>query len=53
VHARLKKMSLAVCVFALGCAAGALLYAQLHVWCFLIPPLLAAPQLFMQGSREG
>jgi uncharacterized membrane protein YoaK (UPF0700 family) len=52
VHARLKKMSLAVFVFALGCAAGALVYAQFHVWSFLIPPLLAAPQLFMQGSKE-
>lgn len=51
VRERLKKMSTAVLVFALGCAAGALLYSQLHTWCFAIPPLLAAPLLFMQGSK--
>ncbi|RXZ39061.1 DUF1275 domain-containing protein [Oxalobacteraceae bacterium CAVE-383] len=52
VHARLKKMSAAVFVFALGCAAGALVYSQLHIWSFVIPPLLAAPTLFMQEARD-
>lgn len=51
VRDRLKKMSTSVIVFALGCAAGALVYSQLHTWCFVIPPMLAAPLLFMQGSK--
>jgi uncharacterized membrane protein YoaK (UPF0700 family) len=50
--ARLNKMLLAVGMFALGCAAGALLYAQIHTWCFVIPPFLVAPLLFMQGTRD-
>jgi hypothetical protein len=27
--------------FAVGCAAAALAYVYLHMWCFAVPPLLA------------
>jgi uncharacterized membrane protein YoaK (UPF0700 family) len=40
--ARLKAMATGVAAFALGCAAGALVYSQVNVWCFVVPPLLAA-----------
>jgi uncharacterized membrane protein YoaK (UPF0700 family) len=38
---RLRRMSFAVLAFAVGCAAGALLYAFAGMWCFVVPPLLA------------
>ena len=53
VWARLRKMSASVLVFAIGCAAGALVYSQLHNWCFAIPPLVALPLIFMRESRDG
>ena len=40
IRARLKRLTLSVVMFALGCAAAALIYAQLGVWCFLLPPVL-------------
>jgi uncharacterized membrane protein YoaK (UPF0700 family) len=40
--ARLRRMSTAVLLFAAGAAAAALLYHWIHMWCFLIPPLVAA-----------
>jgi uncharacterized membrane protein YoaK (UPF0700 family) len=45
--ARLLGMSTNIVVFALGCAAAALLYARVGVWCFAIPPLLGIAALFM------
>ncbi|MGY8661392.1 YoaK family protein [Bradyrhizobium sp. UFLA05-109] len=39
---RLKTMGMNVLVFALGCGAAALLFMQFGVWCFVIPPILAA-----------
>jgi len=50
-RARLRKMTASVLAFALGCAAGALLYAKAGTWCFVVPPLLAFPTLFMTQSR--
>jgi uncharacterized membrane protein YoaK (UPF0700 family) len=44
-RARTMKMSGNVIVFALGCGAAALLYARYGVWCFAVPPLLAAVSL--------
>jgi uncharacterized membrane protein YoaK (UPF0700 family) len=41
-RARLTKMSLSVFVFAIGCALAALCFAGFGVWCFVIPPVLAA-----------
>ena len=40
--ARLQKMLPAIASFALGCALAALAYVQLGMWCFALPPLLAA-----------
>ena len=41
VDARLKRMSVAVLAFAIGCAAAALLYAYAGMWCFAAPPVVA------------
>ena len=40
--ARLQKMLPAIANFALGCALAALAYVQLGMWCFALPPLVAA-----------
>jgi uncharacterized membrane protein YoaK (UPF0700 family) len=40
--ARLKHMSGAVLLFAAGAASAALLYHWIGMWCFLVPPLVAA-----------
>jgi uncharacterized membrane protein YeaQ/YmgE (transglycosylase-associated protein family) len=34
-------MSTNILVFAIGCAAAALLFSRFGVWCFVAPPLLA------------
>lgn len=44
-YSRLKRMALAVVVFALGCGIGALAYILSPVWCFVIPVILAALNL--------
>ncbi|MGY4420797.1 uncharacterized membrane protein YoaK (UPF0700 family) [Bradyrhizobium sp. JR6.1] len=41
IRSRVAMMSKNVIIFAIGCAAAALLYAHYNVWCFLAPPLLA------------
>ncbi len=38
---RLRRMAASVAVFALGCAAAALLYRWCGEWCFVTPPVLA------------
>jgi uncharacterized membrane protein YoaK (UPF0700 family) len=38
---RLVRMSTNILVFAIGCAAAALLFSRFGVWCFVAPPLLA------------
>jgi len=45
---RLRSMSTSVGAFALGCAAAALLYAGVSVWCFAVPPVLAAIGVVME-----
>ena len=50
---RLAGMSTNVLAFALGCATAALLYARFGVWCFLVPPLLAAAGLCVRASAQG
>jgi len=37
-RARLTRMTASVLAFATGCAAAALLYAQVSIYCFLVPP---------------
>lgn len=44
---RLSKMTASVTAFALGCAAGACLYAKFGTWCFVLPPLIALPAVFL------
>lgn len=37
---RLARMAASLAAFALGCAAGALAFMTISVWCFVFPPLL-------------
>lgn len=49
-RARLQHMSMTVAVFATGCAAAALTYMRMGVWCFVIPPVLAFCAIVLQLS---
>lgn len=51
--ARLLAMSINIAVFATGCAAAAILYAHVGVWCFVIPPILAVASLFLRIEVAG
>jgi uncharacterized membrane protein YoaK (UPF0700 family) len=46
--ARLLRMSTNIAVFAAGCAAAAVLYARIGVWCFVVPPVLGFAALFLR-----
>src|SRR6204780_854295 len=50
---RLLGMSVNIAVFAAGCAAAALLYARVGVWCFVVPPLLGIGSLAMRCAGGG
>lgn len=50
IHTRLSRMSASVIAFAAGCAAAALIYAKQGIWCFAIPPLVAAGTLWLGES---
>lgn len=50
---RLGKMAASVTAFALGCAAGACLYAAFGTWCFVVPPLIALPAIVLAPSESG
>ena len=50
IRLRLSRMSISVTAFAAGCAAAALIYAKQGIWCFIIPPLIAACTLWMGES---
>lgn len=50
--ARLSKMGANVGAFALGCAAGALLYSLFKMGCFVAPPLLALVPILMKDTRQ-
>ena len=39
------QMATNVVVFAIGCGVAALLYTRLSVWCFVVPPVVAAVAL--------
>lgn len=41
VKARLGRMSRSLAAFAVGCAAGAIVYASLGSWCFVVPVLIS------------
>lgn len=49
---RMRRMALAVAWFAAGCAAAALIYARWNVWCFAVPPVLAALSVVLQRSTH-
>jgi uncharacterized membrane protein YoaK (UPF0700 family) len=48
IFTRLSRMSGSVAAFAAGCAAAALIYAKQGVWCFAIPPIVAACTLWLR-----
>jgi uncharacterized membrane protein YoaK (UPF0700 family) len=50
IQSRLSRMAGSVAAFAAGCAAAALVYAQQGLWCFVIPPLIAAWTLWLGES---
>jgi uncharacterized membrane protein YoaK (UPF0700 family) len=50
IRLRLSRMSVSVAAFAAGCAAAALLFAKQGIWCFLIPPFVAACGLWLGES---
>ena len=49
---RMRRMTLAVAWFVAGCAAAALIYARWNVWCFVVPPVLAALSVALQHSTH-
>lgn len=50
IHTRLRRMSASVTAFAAGCAAAALIFAKQGVWCFAIPPIVAACTFWLGES---
>jgi uncharacterized membrane protein YoaK (UPF0700 family) len=53
-RARLGRMTASVVAFASGCAAAALFYARVGIYCFIIPPLLGVGTLMLRmESLEG
>jgi uncharacterized membrane protein YoaK (UPF0700 family) len=52
LDARLKRMAVAVLAFAVGCAGGALFYAFGGMWCFVVPPVLAAAALWRHEDAQ-
>lgn len=53
-QARMRRMAAAVAWFAAGCAAAALIFMRWNVWCFAVPPVLAACSVLLQrGTHEG
>jgi uncharacterized membrane protein YoaK (UPF0700 family) len=48
---RLKRMSVNVLVFAIGCGAAALLFVRLSDWCFTLPPILGGLSLAASMAR--
>ena len=49
---RLGRMGANVGAFALGCAAGALMFSQFKMAAFIVPPLLGALPLMTQATRD-
>jgi uncharacterized membrane protein YoaK (UPF0700 family) len=49
---RVKSLSTSLGAFAVGCACAAFLYARVSVWCFAVPPLLAAVTLAVARARK-
>jgi uncharacterized membrane protein YoaK (UPF0700 family) len=47
-RSKLVPMSVNILVFALGCAAAALIYMRFGVWCFAVPPVLVLLALIVR-----
>jgi uncharacterized membrane protein YoaK (UPF0700 family) len=47
-RSRLARMSINIVIFAIGCGAAALLFTRFGVWCFVVPPVLAAISLMLR-----
>jgi uncharacterized membrane protein YoaK (UPF0700 family) len=52
VRRRLARMAASVLGFALGCGAAALLFALVHMACFILPPLVGAAALLLSATAE-
>jgi uncharacterized membrane protein YoaK (UPF0700 family) len=50
IRTRLSRMSISVAGFAAGCAAAALIFAKQGIWCFVLPPDIAACTLWLGES---
>lgn len=50
--ARMSKMFANVAGFAVGCAAGAILYSRFGMLCFVVPPLLALVPITLNATKE-
>jgi uncharacterized membrane protein YoaK (UPF0700 family) len=50
IRTRLSRMSISVAGFAAGCAAAALIFAKQGIWCFVLPPVIAACTLWLGES---
>ena len=50
IRARLRRMAGNLAGFAAGCAAAALLFATIGVWCFALPPLLVLLAVLMRSD---
>ena len=50
--ARMSKMFANVAAFAMGCAGGAILFGQVSMWCFAVPPILAAVPILMNATKD-
>jgi len=51
-RARLSKMTPNVIAFAVGCGAGACIFSRFAMWCFVVPPVLAAIPVMMNATKE-
>ncbi len=51
IRGRLSRMVISVTAFAAGCAAAALIFAKQGIWCFLLPPIIAACTLSLGESK--
>jgi uncharacterized membrane protein YoaK (UPF0700 family) len=49
---RLRHMAVAVLTFALGAAVAALLFSQVGVWCFAVPPIVALAARLSANSTQ-
>lgn len=51
VRARLKRQGLFFASFCGGCAAAALIYLAVGIWCFLVPPLVALAEILSLPAK--